>query len=106
MSNSAGQAKLLELRECVETVNKDASKFFEKGNKAAGVRARKYLQQLKLIAQELRVLIQQCKSEAAETAGGGVAGGGAAGEVQQQQQQVHQVQQVQGGAQMGNQVLQ
>lgn len=69
-SIQAGQQKLMELRECVETVNKDASKFFEKGNKAAGVRARKHLQELKTIAQELRVLIQKCKSEAAAQAGG------------------------------------
>lgn len=35
------------------------------GNKAAGVRARKALQDLKQLAQELRVAIQRCKSESA-----------------------------------------
>ena len=35
------------------------------GNKAAGVRARKALQDLKALAQELRVAIQRCKSESA-----------------------------------------
>lgn len=33
------------------------------GNKAAGVRARKSLQDLKLLAQELRITIQRCKTE-------------------------------------------
>lgn len=36
------------------------------GNKAAGVRARKALQDLKTLAQELRVAIQRCKSESAQ----------------------------------------
>lgn len=35
------------------------------GNKAAAVRARKALQDLKTLAQELRVAIQRCKSESA-----------------------------------------
>lgn len=36
------------------------------GNKAAGVRARKALQDLKSLAQELRVAIQRCKTETAQ----------------------------------------
>lgn len=40
--------------------------FFLPGNKAAGVRARKALQDLKALAQELRVAIQRCKSESAQ----------------------------------------
>jgi hypothetical protein len=43
-------------------VGKDSSKFFEKGNKAAGTRARKNLQELKKLAQELRVAIQDAKA--------------------------------------------
>lgn len=39
--------------------------FIGPGNKAAGVRARKSLQTLKKLAQELRVSIQRCKSEGA-----------------------------------------
>jgi hypothetical protein len=61
----AGLAKLAELRECVDDVSKDSLKFFEKGNKAAGVRARKKLQTLKALAQELRINIQKCKAELA-----------------------------------------
>lgn len=50
--------KLSALKETVDSVGKDSSKFFEKGNKAAGTRARKSLQELKKLAQELRVAIQ------------------------------------------------
>ncbi|CAN8064441.1 unnamed protein product [Agarophyton chilense] len=60
-----GLAKLAEIRECVDSIALDGAKFFDKGNKAAGVRARKALQDLKTLAQELRVAIQRCKSESA-----------------------------------------
>lgn len=36
-------------------------KFFDKGNKTAGTRARKHLQDLKTLAQEIRVQIQDSK---------------------------------------------
>lgn len=49
----------------MQDLSRDANKFFEKGNKAAGVRARKKLQQLKSLSQELRVNIQKCKAELA-----------------------------------------
>ncbi|GAB0491653.1 hypothetical protein MMPV_002907 [Pyropia vietnamensis] len=55
--------KLQELRNCIAAVNKDSTKFFEGNNKAAGTRARKHLQELKSLAQELRVLIQSTKNE-------------------------------------------
>lgn len=54
--------KLQNLKEVMEAVSKDSSKFFEKGNKAAGTRARKNLQELKKLAQELRVAIQDAKA--------------------------------------------
>jgi len=37
-------------------------KFYEKGNKAAGTRARKSLQELKKVAQEIRLEIQEWKN--------------------------------------------
>ena len=37
-------------------------KFYEKGNKAAGTRARKTLQDLKKLAQEVRLEIQDWKN--------------------------------------------
>lgn len=64
-SVDVGLAKLQEIRECVDNIATDGAKFFDKGNKAAGVRARKALQDLKTLAQELRVAIQRCKSESA-----------------------------------------
>lgn len=58
--------KMDELRACVEAVGRDAGKFFEKGNKAAGVRARKHLQECKRLSGELRVVIQESKNKAVE----------------------------------------
>ncbi|PXF45619.1 hypothetical protein BWQ96_04624 [Gracilariopsis chorda] len=55
--------KYSELARCVENIERDASKFFVNGNKAAGTRARKHLQELKQLAQDLRVLIQDTKNE-------------------------------------------
>lgn len=54
--------KLQNLKEVMDAVSKDSTKFFEKGNKAAGTRARKNLQELKKLAQELRVAIQDTKA--------------------------------------------
>lgn len=54
--------KLDQLKEVMDSVSKDSQKFFEKGNKAAGTRARKNLQELKKLAQELRVAIQDTKA--------------------------------------------
>lgn len=45
---------VFQLRNCVAAVDKDATKFFEANNKAAGTRARKHLQQLKTLAQVRR----------------------------------------------------
>lgn len=55
--------KYEELARCVENIERDANKFFNNGNKAAGTRARKHLQELKQLAQDLRVLIQDTKNE-------------------------------------------
>jgi len=42
------------LQELVTATEKDASAFFEKGNKAAGTRLRNAMQQLKGLAQAVR----------------------------------------------------
>lgn len=55
--------KIAVLKDCVDKISKDAYKFFEKNNKAAGVRARKKLQKCKKYAQEIRNLIQKSKHE-------------------------------------------
>lgn len=54
--------KLQLLKDVMDQLSKDSSKFFDKGNKAAGTRARKNLQELKKLAQELRVAIQDTKA--------------------------------------------
>lgn len=61
--------KYTQLARCVENIEKDASKFFVNGNKAAGTRARKHLQELKQLAQDLRVLIQDTKNEQTKAPG-------------------------------------
>jgi hypothetical protein len=43
-------------------VQDDLKKFYGKGNKAAGTRARKGLQALKKLAQEVRLEIQEIKN--------------------------------------------
>mmetsp|Transcript_10354 Transcript_10354/g.20876 ORF Transcript_10354/g.20876 Transcript_10354/m.20876 type:complete len:89 (+) Transcript_10354:238-504(+) len=43
--------KFDQIKNCVDQIEKDAQKFFQNGNKAAGTRARKHLQELKLYAQ-------------------------------------------------------
>jgi len=50
------------LRSIVEGCEKDVNKFYEKGNKAAGTRVRKAMQDVKKLAQELRVDIQSNKN--------------------------------------------
>ncbi len=46
----------------VESLKAEYEKF-ERGNKSAGTRARKHLQSIKKIAQDLRVQIQDSKKE-------------------------------------------
>jgi exonuclease VII small subunit len=50
------------LEEEIVSLKEEFAKF-ERGNKSAGTRARKVLQNIKRICQELRVAIQQDKKE-------------------------------------------
>lgn len=54
---------LEQIKALVETVEDDVTKFYQQGNKAAAVRARKSLMELKKLAQDLRVDIQDTKKE-------------------------------------------
>lgn len=45
---------LKEIQEVLNTMQEDATKFYEKGNKAAGTRVRKAMQQIKSLAQDVR----------------------------------------------------
>jgi hypothetical protein len=51
-----------QLRAVVEGCEKDVQKFYEKSNKAAGTRVRKAMQEVKSLAQQLRVDIQSSKN--------------------------------------------
>ncbi|NGP89733.1 histone H1 [Fodinibius halophilus] len=51
-----------ELKNIVEGVEEDMTKFYEKGNKAAGTRTRKGLQNLRKLSQEVRLEIQDIKN--------------------------------------------
>ena len=52
-----------EIKTLVEQAEKDAIKFYEGGNKAAGVRLRKAMQNIKGLAQELRLDVNKTRLE-------------------------------------------
>ncbi len=60
-----------ELRDLLNSFEKDFIKFYEKGNKSAGTRVRKEMNELKKKAQEIRKEIQEIKQKAKEAEGGG-----------------------------------
>ena len=62
--------RLNELRDLLNTFEKDFVKFYEKGNKSAGTRVRKHMNELKRKAQDIRKEIQEIKGKgsSAETA--------------------------------------
>ncbi|WP_018127583.1 hypothetical protein [Balneola vulgaris] len=55
-------SRVTELQGLVEQVSAEMEKFYDKGNKAAGTRARKGLQDLKKLAQDIRLEIQAKKN--------------------------------------------
>ena len=52
-----------QLKQLVESFEKDFEKFYVKGNKAAGVRVRKQMQELRQLAQDIRSEVQTLKKE-------------------------------------------
>jgi hypothetical protein len=46
--------KFEDLKALITSLEEDATKFYEKGNKAAGVRLRKGLQEIRTLSQSLR----------------------------------------------------
>ena len=52
--------KLLNL---IQDCEEDAHKFYNKGNKTAGTRVRKTMQEIKKLAQEIRVNVQEIKNQ-------------------------------------------
>jgi hypothetical protein len=57
-------SRLQELRDLVESFEKDFMKFYDKGNKSAGTRVRKHMNDLKRKAQEIRKEVQEVKAQA------------------------------------------
>lgn len=51
-----------QLRDMVLAMEEDFSKFYDKSNQAAGTRVRKGMQDLKNLAQEIRVEVQDKKN--------------------------------------------
>ncbi|MCG2588444.1 histone H1 [Rhodohalobacter sulfatireducens] len=56
-------SRIEEVQNLVAELSEDLDKFYEKGNKAAGTRARKQLQELKKLSQDIRVEIQDIKNK-------------------------------------------
>ena len=55
-------SRFSELKQFVEGLEDDFNKFYEKGNKAAGTRVRKAMQDLKQMAQDIRAEVQEKKT--------------------------------------------
>lgn len=55
-------SKFSELKSFVDGLEDDFGKFFDKGNKAAGTRVRKAMQDLKKMAQDIRADVQAKKT--------------------------------------------
>ena len=53
-----------EIVDLVHTFEKDFIKFYDKGNKSAGTRVRKAMNELKRKAQEIRKEVQEVKAQA------------------------------------------
>lgn len=56
-------SRIEEVKNVMAELEEDLEKFYEKGNKAAGTRARKQLQNLKKLSQEIRLEIQDIKNK-------------------------------------------
>ncbi|TVR18228.1 MAG: histone H1 [Balneolaceae bacterium] len=57
-------SRIDEIKSLMAELEEDLVKFYDKGNKAAGTRARKQLQDLKKLSQEIRLEIQDMKNNA------------------------------------------
>ncbi len=52
-----------ELKSMIESLEADFDKFYDKGNNAAGTRVRKGMQDMKNLAQEIRLEVQDIKNK-------------------------------------------
>ncbi len=51
-----------QVRDLITSLEGDFEKFYDKGNNAAGTRVRKGMQELKNLAQEIRIEVQEKKN--------------------------------------------
>ncbi|MBI1803951.1 MAG: histone H1 [Ignavibacteriae bacterium] len=63
-------SRFTELRDLLGNFEKDFIKFYEKGNKSAGTRVRKHMNELRRKAQEIRKEVQEIKATSKEADGG------------------------------------
>ncbi len=54
--------RFAQLRDMIMACEGDFAKFYDKGNKAAGTRVRKAMQELKVLAQDIRTEVQTMKN--------------------------------------------
>ena len=52
-----------QVRDHIMGLEEDFNKFYDKGNQAAGTRVRKGMQDLKNLAQEIRIEVQNMKNQ-------------------------------------------
>ena len=57
-------SRFSEIVDLVQSFEKDFIKFYDKGNKSAGTRVRKSMNELKRKAQEIRKEVQEVKAQA------------------------------------------
>ena len=60
--------KFQEIKNLVNSIETDADKFYSNGNNAAGTRVRKAMQDLKNLAQAVRLEVQDMKNKEAAKA--------------------------------------
>jgi len=63
-------SRFTELKDLLGSFEKDFIKFYEKGNKSAGTRVRKHMNELRRKAQDIRKEVQEIKLKAKESEGG------------------------------------
>lgn len=54
--------KLNQMKQYLNTLDEDFTKFFDRGNNAAGTRVRKAMQDLKKMANDIRTAVQEKKA--------------------------------------------
>jgi hypothetical protein len=59
--------KFEQVKNLIMSLESDFDKFYDKNNQAAGTRVRKGMQDLKNMAQEIRIEVQNMKNEAGAT---------------------------------------